>query len=212
MIITDRIRLHSVLLPSQSENLGKLGKTWEHQEILLIEKWGDTNTQETGRNSVFLRAAGYADRDHKSCKTRINTLVNVYHLFPHQCHGGFGPPRVWTPGPNILAEFFQMCACIPTVFFHLASHSSVVVFGFWCFLSCLAHWHFPVCLQCVVNTASVWFVCGEAFIHVHKRTLHRRQLNFRRSVARDLPEMVPNSNVLKFIQTGWQPASNEHVS
>ena len=67
----------------------KRGGSWEHQEtVLLIEKWGDTNMQERLREcsrkktiweeiSALLRAAGYADRDHGSWKTRIHTLVNA---------------------------------------------------------------------------------------------------------------------------------------
>ena len=66
------------------------GRVWENTEtMLLLQKWGDENIQTkllscTRKKpiwqeiSVFLRAAGYGDRDEDSCKTRIHTLVSAY--------------------------------------------------------------------------------------------------------------------------------------
>ena len=65
------------------------GRAWRNREaMLLLQKWGNENTQTkllscTRRKpirqeiSVFLRAAGYEDRDEDGFKTIIHTLVGV---------------------------------------------------------------------------------------------------------------------------------------
>ena len=117
----------------------KRGRTWEHQEtVLLIEKWGDTNTQERLKEcsrkkpiweeiSVFLRAAGYTDRDHESCKTRIHTLVNAYRLYKDECsHTGNSTPRRKAPFFEQLDEILSnKPATKPTVVISSATAENV---------------------------------------------------------------------------------------
>ena len=55
----------------------------------LLEKWGDESIQLQLKSctrkrpiwleiAAYLRAAGYEDRDDRSCKTRIHTLISAY--------------------------------------------------------------------------------------------------------------------------------------
>ena len=72
---------------NQSEK--KRGRTWEKEEtIALLEKWGDENIQQQLREctrkkpiwveiSKHVKASGYEDREHESCKNRIHTLVSA---------------------------------------------------------------------------------------------------------------------------------------
>ena len=82
------------------------GRVWENREtMLLLQKWGDENIQTkllscTRKKpiwqeiSVFLRAAGYEDRDEDSCKTRIHTLVSAYRAYKDECgKTGNGTPK-----------------------------------------------------------------------------------------------------------------------
>ena len=81
----------------------------------------------SGKKCVFLRAAGYTDRDHESCKTRIHTLVNAYHLYKDECsHTGNSTPCRKAPSFKQLDEILSnKPATKPTVVISSATAENV---------------------------------------------------------------------------------------
>ena len=93
------------------------------ETMLLLQKWGDENIQTkllscTRKKpiwqeiSVFLRAAGYKDRDEDSCKTRIHTLVSAYRGYKDECGKmGNGTPKKKPPFFDEVNEFLSGKHC-----------------------------------------------------------------------------------------------------